>query len=355
MTIGYALARALTAQSGTRRFPLRIVATGERTITLKATSPTTEPGEWGLFRESGGHIRLAGEPQQERGRVTWRVAGDDELPAAGERVSWTGIVAPHPAVAGLSWMDHVFVTRAGALPAWFVDADPGEARDLWAVHVHGLGSSRAGTLRGVAAACAAGLPSIVPACRNTAEGPRVGRGRSHLGATEAEDIAQVLERATVTGRERFVLFGWSMGAQIALRLATSERWGHRIDRIVLDSPVLDWRSVLTANLRRHGLPPRAGRLAESWLQNTAKAHLVGLERPLDLDEMDWTRRAACVPQPVLIHHGIRDWSAPVASSEAFAAAAPAAQLVTSAGGHTTAWNVDPAGWARATVSFLRGC
>lgn len=354
MTPGYALARTLTAPPGARSFPLRIVATSGRTITLEADATTTEPGEWGLFLESGGHVRLGGPPQHDGDRVSWRVIGDSALPQAGERASWTGIVAPNPAAAGLRGVDHLFSTRAGTVPAWYIDAAPGEKRDLWAVHVHGLGSSRAGTLRGANVAYSVGLPSIVPAYRNTTEGPRVGNGRSHLGATEADDIADVLEQASVTGRERFILFGWSMGAQIALSLATSDRWGPRIDRVILDSPVLDWRSVIAANLRRNGLPSSGGRLAESWLQSPMKARMVGLDRPVYLDSMDWARRAASVSQPVLIHHGSADWSAPLASSEEFAMAAPAAELVTSTGGHTTGWNTDPVGWRNATTAFLRG-
>jgi pimeloyl-ACP methyl ester carboxylesterase len=82
--------------------------------------------------------------------------------------------------------------------------------------------------------------------------------------------------------------------------------------------------------------------------------MLGLDQPLDLDEMDWVRRAASVRQRVLIHHGTRDWSSPLGSSEAFATAAPVAELVTSAGGHTTGWNVDPDAWRRATASFLSG-
>lgn len=46
------------------------------------------------------------------------------------------------------------------------------------------GSSRAGTLRGVQVATELGYTSLVVTYRNTAEGPRVGTGRSTLGHTE---------------------------------------------------------------------------------------------------------------------------------------------------------------------------
>lgn len=352
MTPGFAIARRLTAPPGARAYPLRILAASGRTVTLQATGDTVQPGEWGLLLATGGHLRLAGEPRLGDGTATWRVAGEAELPAAGDRASWTGIVAPNPSAAGLRAADHLFDTAAGTVPAWLIDETPGGRPDVWAVHIHGMGSSRAGALRGVAAAHAAGVPSIVPTYRNTVEGPRVGAGRSHLGLVETDDIGDVLERASVSGDERFILFGWSMGAQMALQLAASDRWADRIDRLVLDSPVLDWRAVIAANLRHSRVPARVGRWAEPWLQDVRRARLVGLDRGLDLDAMDWVRRADAVRQPVLIHHGAADWSAPAAVSEAFVAAAPDARLIANAGGHTTGWNTAPAAWHEATAAFL---
>lgn len=352
MTPGFAIARRLTAPPAARTYPLQILEADGRALTLPATGDTVQPGEWGLFLASGGHVSLTGVPRVGGGTATWRVAGEAEPLRAGERASWTGIVAPNPSAAGLPAADHLFDTAAGTVPAWLIDETPGGRPDLWAVHIHGMGSSRAGTLRGVAAAHAAGVPSIVPTYRNTVEGPRVGLGRSHLGLLEAEDIGDVLERASVTGDERFILFGWSMGAQIALRLATSDRWADRIDRLVLDSPVLDWRAVIAANLRHNRVPARAARWAEPWLQRERRSRLVGLSRSLDLDAMDWVHRADAVRQPVLIHHGSADWSAPATVSKAFAAAAADASLIPNDGGHTTGWNTAPAAWHAATTAFL---
>lgn len=151
-----------------------------------------------------------------------------------------------------------------------------------------------------------------------------------------------------------MLFGWSMGAQIALRIATDSHWASRVRAVVLDSPVLDWRSVLAANLSHAHLPPGWARLAEPWLAGLVRRRMVGLDEPVDLDGADFTRSeaAASITQPVLVHYGAGDWSVPAAGAEAFIQRAHAATGRPNAGGHTTGWNVDPEGWMADTVAFL---
>lgn len=352
MTLGYALARRLTAPPRPRRHRLTVLPSAPGFLTVPATESTTQAGEWGVFLDSGAHLRVSGEPRRNGRTVTWRIDERCGPLEEGRRAAWSGIVAVDPVSAGRTCVDHPVPTRAGAAPTWFFDSAPGDEHPVWAVHIFGLGSTRSGMLRSVDIASHEGIPSVVPAYRNTLEGPTVGRGRSHLGATEVDDVADVLGALSVTGEERFVLFGWSMGAQIALQLADSAAWAPRIDRLVLDSPVLDWRSVLEANAARAKISPRLARLAIPWLEGRHRARAVGLSSPVDLDRLDWVRRAERITQPVLVHHGSRDWSVPLGDSRAFAERAPRATLVPSAGGHTTGWNAGPADYIASTVRFL---
>lgn len=346
--LGFAIARRLVAPPASRSFPLRVRASSPGSVTMDATPTTTQPGRWGLFLRDGGHARLIGDPVVHSARVTWRLDAGSDVPRAGSCASWTGIVDPDPPPGAVE-------ERFAGGPAWLVGADlPGAPPRTWAVHLHGLGSTRAGTLRGVEAATDAGLPSVVPSYRNTLEGVRVGAGRSHLGALETADVIDVLAALVAEGAERFVLFGWSLGAQMCLRLAADPVWGRRVDRVVLDSPVLDWRAALAANVARAGLPRGAARLAEPWLERRRRARVLGLQAPLDLDGGDWIARAREIRQPVLIHHGSGDTSVPIGGSSAFVAAAPDARLRPSQGGHTTGWNRDAEAWRRATVEFLGG-
>ena len=152
-------------------------------------------------------------------------------------------------------------TPSGIAPAWLIDGN-GEHSTTWAIHIHGLGSPRAGTLRGVQVATEQGHTSLVVSYRNDGEGPRTGTGRSILGATEADDVDAAIQYAIDHGARQIVLFGWSMGAQVRTPTRrTGRSTGRSIKPLVLESPVLDWVATIKANCARAGLPAAAGLLA----------------------------------------------------------------------------------------------
>ena len=66
--------------------------------------------------------------------------------------------------------------------------------------------------------------------------------------------AQPLGSRSIRAHERIVLFGWSMGAAIALQLAAEREFEGVIGALVIDSPVLDWTATINANCARAGLP-----------------------------------------------------------------------------------------------------
>ncbi|MBN9214793.1 MAG: alpha/beta fold hydrolase [Microbacterium sp.] len=353
MTFGFYLARTLTSPAAAPKMPLHVRPEGARSISVDATLHTTIPGTWGVWLSGGGHLQVSGQPAIRDGRAHWVIADGYVTPTRPHRGRWTGIAHRDPSSAGLTASDELVPTRAGIVPAWRIESSSRRS-DVWAVHVHGAGSSRAGTLRGVLAAAETGVTSFVAAYRNTEEGPRAGGGRSHLGATESGDIADVLEHLARAGAERFVLFGWSMGAQIVLPLAASDAWRERVAGVVLDSPVLNWQHTLAHNLTAARLPAATAGLATAWLKSPRRSLLVGMDEPVDVAEMDWVRRSAEVTAPVLIHHGSTDKTTPVADSRAFVGGADGRELVESMADHTVSWNLDPEKWAGRTTAFVRG-
>lgn len=160
-------------------------------------------------------------------------------------------------------------TAAGPCPARKIDGN-----STWAIHIHGLGSTRAGTLRGVQVATDLGYSSLVVSYRNDGKGPTVGTGRSTLGWTEADDVEEAIHDAVRHGADRIVLFGWFMGGAIAIQLALRPHLAPLIAGLVLDSPVLDWSSVIRANCTRAGLPECAGGLAIPWLGSKGLSRLL---------------------------------------------------------------------------------
>lgn len=354
---GYAIARRLTAPAGPRTFdlPVRGVEHDEDgdLLVLDRTDQTAADGIYNLWFDHGGWAQLSAEVV-DRGpiRVARRITGTapDFSPKVDECASWSGIYYVTPADAGLHARDITITTPAGPCPAWRIEGD----LSTWAIHIHGLGSTRAGTLRGALAANALGYTSLVVSYRNTTEGPRVGTGRTTLGHTETTDVDEAIGYAVRRGAQQIVLFGWSMGAAIALQLADHPRHEGLIAALVLDSPVLNWAEVIKANCVRSGLPAAAGHLAIPWLTLTPLARTVGLSGRIPLPTFDWTSRAADLATPTLILHGTRDDSVPIRLSHALRDARPGlVELETFDAGHTLCWNADPDRWQKTVIRWLQ--
>ncbi len=354
--VGWAIARRLTAPVGPRTFNLTIRGIEHDDkgdlIVLDRTDQTTAPGSYNLWFEHGGWVQLSTEiidrgPTRVARRITGTAPG--RTPKVGDRASWSGIYYATPADAGLDARDITITTPAGPCPAWRIDGDP----STWAIHIHGLGSTRAGTLRGVRVATELGYTSLVVGYRNTAEGPRVGNGRSTLGDTETADVDEAIGYAVRRGAQRIVLFGWSMGAAIALQLANRPRHEGLIAALVLDSPVLNWTEVIKSNCARSGLPTPAGHLAIPWLTLAPLAHTVGLPGRIPLRSFDWTSRAEDLATPILLLQGSRDDSVPIRLSQALRDARPdLVEMETFDAGHTLCWNTDPDRWQKAVTMWL---
>ena len=120
-----------------------------------------------------------------------------------------------PAQLGTEFEDTHVQTDVGEMPAWHIPATSGE-RDAIAVVIHGHGGHRAQGLRALPALRRSGLASLFVTFRNAHGAPRVGRGYLTLGDQEAEDVTAALRWAHEMGYKRALLYGFSMGGNIAL-------------------------------------------------------------------------------------------------------------------------------------------
>jgi len=356
--LGLYIARRLTAPVSERVYDLAIRdidRSGDRTIlVLDRTSQTVSVGDYCLLLEFGGLVRLTSSVEDRGPTLVGREAllEPGQLLEIGNRVSWSGIYFLSPEDAGLEATDVEIPTDVGPAPAWLI---PGResSSNTWGIHIHGLGSHRAGTLRGVQVAAAAGLTSLVVSYRNDGEGPLVDAGRSALGAAESHDVRAAVCFARENGAHQVVLFGWSMGGAIALQLANESELRDKVVGVVLDSPVLDWVSTIKANCARAGLPEWLGALAVPWLSSRPLSRFAGLQNPIDLRPFDSFARAVELTVAVLVLHGRADTSVPFELSAGLGTLRP--ELISFEAfdaDHTMSWNSDQERWTSVVSSWL---
>jgi pimeloyl-ACP methyl ester carboxylesterase len=336
-------ARQATSVTYRRRYGIVPLAISDNEIELPATRHTLAPGQFGLQLSAGGPPAVIGSVISTRdGKVTRRLLHRPAGLSLESRGRWSGIVSVDPSSVAADVLETFVETALGPAPAWMID----RATDRWAIHVHGQGSARAQTLRGVESASRMGLSSLVISYRNDGEGPRSGDARSHLGESEWRDLEAALRFVAERGGTECVVFGWSLGATMALNTVQRSSLAEMIKGLIMVSPVLVWEDVLRANARHHRRPQLLGSLIARLLALSGFSRLAGLEGPLEVRGADRARFHGAVSIPVLILHNRNDWSVPFETSVRFAQThKDRIELVEfDCSGHTQEWNSDPVGW-----------
>ena len=228
----------------------------------------------------------------------------------------------------------------GRAPAWYVRGRTA----TWAVIVHGMGAPRAEALPMLPLLHSRGFAALVITYRNDPGAPRSPDGLSHLGADEWRDLDAAVGYAVAHGAARVVLVGYSMGGEIVCNLLRRSASAGRVDAVVLDSPVLEWRGPLATAAARTSLPsPLVG----------AAERVVSWRTGVDLDDQDQVRYATEFGVPMLLLQGTADPVTPVADARAFAARNRNVQLVEFPDvGHADEWQSDPVRYNLAVGSFL---
>lgn len=328
------------------------VDTGAQTIELTRTPDTELPGRYGLYvGGTPGYVKLGAVLAADGHSVRRKLLTQIEPGAQLDRgAAFSGIYYTGPGELHLPYESVLIGTPAGPCPAWYF---PGSST-TWVIQVHGRGATRAECLRAVPVLHAAGLPVLVASYRNDGEAPRTRGGAYALGAAEWRDVDAAIGHALRHGAERIVLMGWSMGGAIALQTVTSSAHRDAIVGLILESPVVDWRTVLRYQAKGMGLPDPLPRLAMDALSREWSARLSGAEQAIPFDDLDMVARAEELSVPMLVLHSDDDGFVPADASHALAAARP--DLVTmpafTGARHTKLWNYDQNRWSEAITSWL---
>ena len=307
-------------------------------VEFPSGSFAAHPGQMYLTTPSGGGKLTLGPPTTDPDAVRRRVLAGDatELRREG-RGRLSGYLDQTPADLGLQYQD----VETNGRRLWKVPGMRPAHESTWVIHVHGLGSRRSQTLRGVMTFSSLGFTSLVPTYRTSLDGGVTTPPRSHLGLSEWEDIARAQAYAVASGAEKIIYVGWSLGASIALqtmrRAPRSEVAG-----ALLISPALDWRAIVLSAVEAMQAPRWLGRWALSGFN---------LIRAAGEPRVAWGSLPGTSPTtdprvPLMIFHGTCDRSVPIQLSRDVVARNPgSAQLVEfPEAGHTLEWNSDPDAW-----------
>jgi len=351
------VARTVVRPAG-RRPDTRIVRldAAAQTITLGRTPDTALPGRYGLFTVgSADYLRVGSIVGEDDDTVTRKLL--THVPADGDlaaEAAFSGWYFDKPGDLLLPFHSIDIDTGVGACPAWEFPAE-GDT-DVWVIQVHGRGTTRSETLRAVPVFHALGISSLVVSYRNDGDAPRSPSGTYALGATEWRDVDAAIGYARRQGARRVLLMGWSMGGALSLQAALESPHADVIAGLVLDSPVVDWRTVLSFQGRAMRLPAPVIALAERTLASNWGATALRSGEPIPLDRLDGVSRAAELRHPVLILHSDDDGFVPADASHALAQARP--DLVTmetfTVARHTKLWNYDETRWTTAIQDWVRG-
>ncbi|SCE06596.1 hypothetical protein GA0115240_13755 [Streptomyces sp. DvalAA-14] len=167
----------------------------------------------------------------------------------------------------------------------------------------------------------------------------------HLGETEWRDLDAAMRYAEARGARRIVLYGWSTGATMALRALHQSPAREHVAGLVLDSPVLDWRSTVRAAVTQHRLPALLTPLAVRAAEGRTGQHGARHAEAVDPDRLT---------VPTLLIHGPDDTFASWAATEELARRRPELIALHTVPGapHAAMWNVDPDGYAETLRRFL---
>ncbi|WP_166983652.1 alpha/beta hydrolase family protein [Paramicrobacterium fandaimingii] len=352
------VAKTVVRTDSTRSHNTRItrVDTTKRTVTLTSTPDTRLPGRYGLWVNNSRDFLQLGEIVAETHHgVTRRVLSElpDHVQHGG--ASFTGWFYRDAVELGLPVDDWTISTEDGAAPAWYFPAESAQSQGC-AVLVHGRGVQRNEVLRAVPVFHRAGYDCLAISYRNDGDASASADGRYGLGQTEWRDVDAAMGEAAKAGHTRFMLMGWSMGGALCLQTAALSPHASHIAGLVLESPVIDWRTVLRYQARASRIPSLV-RDAAMWVISHPLSRIVtGQHQPIDFDRLDRVAHAADLRHPVLILHSDDDGFVPSDASHALAEARP--DLVTletfAVARHTKLWNFDSERWSRAITRWLAG-
>ncbi len=292
----------------------------------------------------GGFGVMTGEPVIVGSRVTrdFTVTAG-RPPVIGRRAGMNSFAYPREPLPPMQE-----ITYAGELGAMTGVFQPGEGT-VWAIMVHGKGSTPDEQFRLMRATGALGMPSLSIRYRNDEGVPADPSGLYGFGATEWPDVQAGIDYAVANGATGVVLSGGSMGGAIVASYLQNGEDTSLVRGVVMDSPMLDLSDTISYGADQIEL---SGRGAVPGTVTWVAKQLSGIRFEMDFDAVDYNDNADWVIVPTLIFHGTGDLTVPIETSRELAALSEDVELVESDARHVESWNIDPDGYEATVRNFL---
>lgn len=305
-------------------------------------------GIFGGYRSDGSFIGIFEQPagiddsREASTRILRQLEGT--APKVGDSISLQGnIWITDPKLAlGIDFEGIKYAGPLGAMDAWIVRSPDSTT---WTIGVHGIGAPKAEMLRFMRPVINSGSNMMVINYRNDENNPRSPDGLSHLGGSEWADLEAAVNYARANGAEKINLYGISMGGSVVQNYLRKsfDVTESNINKVVLDSPALDWKEILTYRIKKDGYPGFGFYPAATVMKFRG------------VSVADISTKPEDIKHKTLIIHNIDDTTVPQAASKRLAVSR--SDLVTfvdfGAGEHTRAWNHDPAKYDQLVADFLR--
>lgn len=277
------------------------------------------------------------------------------LLAIGLFVAWTAsvihimVVLTHPPRRGYAWavarsrasepgelplpLTHtswMFRWRGMEFEVWDIEGGAQEGPSI--VMIHGWGESRVMSLSRVQA--------IAPPTRRIIAWDLPGHGEApgicRLGTAEVDAVVTLLDELACHDDRPVVLFGWSLGAGVAIAAAMLRP--QRVSRVIAEAPYRIPPTPARNVLRLMRMPYRATLPPAMWMLGLVFAGSPRWRGRGGRPGFDRAELAAKVACPLLVLHGGNDDVCPVEDGRAIAEAAPHGECVVLEGGaHQSLW------------------
>lgn len=305
-------------------------------------------GQVGGFRSNGTMIGIFGAPkeindeQRSSSRALNSMSPPD--PVVGEKISLQGNIwtSDPKAALGLDYKDTTYDSPLGAIHAWLIPPlhDSGKP---WTIGVHGIGADKAEMLRFVRVVYSSESPMLVINYRNDLSNPASPDGINHLGDTEWQDLQAAVTYAQKQGAPSVNLYGDSLGGSIVENYLRRGNNTQHVDKVILDSPALNWQQIISNRLNDNHLP-------SVFYYPTALI----LKMRTGISTAAISTKPEDIKNKTLIIHSSDDTNVPQSASKQLAAKRPdmVTLLDVGKGGHLRSWNHDQARYEKTVTDFL---